>query len=74
MQKGYKRNFEPLKILTDSQVEQIHSATLNVLEEVGFKYESKKALKVLEDRGCSIDYDKMIAKIPPSLVGTARTN
>jgi len=68
MQKGYKRNFEPLKILTDSQVEQIHSATLNVLEEVGFKYESKKALKVLEDRGCIIDYDKMIAKIPPSLV------
>jgi trimethylamine--corrinoid protein Co-methyltransferase len=68
MEKGYKRNFEPLKILTDSQVEQIHSATLNVLEEVGFKYESKKALKALEDRGCSIDYDKMIAKIPPSLV------
>ncbi len=68
MQTGYKRNFEPLKILTDSQVEQIHSATLNVLEEVGFKYESGKALKLLEDKGCNIDYDKMVAKIPPSLV------
>ena len=68
MQRGFKRNFEPLKVLTNSQVEQIHAASLNVLEEVGFKYESAKALKLLEDHGCKIDYDRMIAKIPPSLV------
>ena len=68
MQKGFKRKFEPIKILTDSQVEQIHSSTLGVLEEVGFKYESEKALKVLEEHGCTIDHDTMIAKIPPSLV------
>lgn len=73
MQKGYKRNFEPIKILTDSQVEQIHSASLNVLEEVGFKYESKKALKLLEEHGCKVDYETMIAKIPPSLVEWAIT-
>jgi trimethylamine--corrinoid protein Co-methyltransferase len=68
MQKGFKRNFEPVRILTDSQVEQIHTASLNVLEEVGFKYESSKALKLLEEHGCSVDYKTMIAKIPPSLV------
>ncbi|MCL5072028.1 MAG: trimethylamine methyltransferase family protein [Actinobacteria bacterium] len=68
MQKGFKRNFEPLKILTDSQIEQIHSASLNVLEEIGFKYESERALKLLEEHGCRVDYDTMIAKIPPSLV------
>ncbi len=68
MQKGFKRNFEPIKILTDSQVEQIHTATLNVLEDVGFKYESIKALNILEKHGCEIDYETMIAKIPPSLV------
>lgn len=68
MQNGFKRKFEPLKILTDSQIEQIHTDSLNVLDEVGFKYESKKALKLLEDHGCKVNYDTMIAKIPPSLV------
>ena len=64
MQKGFKRNFEPLKILTDSQVDQLHSSTLQVLDDIGFKYESDKALKVLEERGCIVDYDTKIAKIP----------
>jgi trimethylamine--corrinoid protein Co-methyltransferase len=68
MQKGFKRKFEPIKILTDSQVEHIHTSALNVLDEIGFKYESKKALKLLEEHGCVIDYDTMVAKIPPSLV------
>ena len=68
MQNGYKRNFEPVRILSESQVEQIHSSTLQVLDEVGFKYESDKALKLLEEHGCSVDYETKIAKIPPDLV------
>ena len=68
MQRGFKRKFEPIKILTDSQVEHIHTASLGVLEEIGFKYESKKALKLLEEHGCIVDHDTMIAKIPPSVV------
>jgi trimethylamine--corrinoid protein Co-methyltransferase len=68
MQRGFKRKFEPIKILTDSQVEHIHTAALNILDDIGFKYESKRALKLLEEHGCKIDYDTMIAKIPPSLV------
>ncbi len=68
MQRGFKRNFEPIKVLTDSQVEQIHTATLNVLDEVGFKYESKRALKLLEEHGARVNYETMVAKLPPSLV------
>jgi len=68
MQKGYKLNFEPVKVLSDSKVEQIHTASLDILDVVGFKYESKKALKLLEEHGCNVNYDTMIAKIPPSLV------
>ncbi|MBM3705964.1 MAG: hypothetical protein FJW66_05505 [Actinobacteria bacterium] len=74
MQKGFKRNFEPLKVLTESQVEQIHAATLNVLDEVGFKYESRKALKVLEEHGARVDQETMTAKLPPSLVEWAIAN
>jgi len=68
MQNGFKRTFDPIKILTDSQVEQIHTASLNVLDEVGFKYESNKVLKILDGHGCRVDNKTMIAKIPPSLV------
>ncbi len=68
MQKGFKRNFEPIRILNGSQVEQLHSSTLQVLDEIGFKYESGKALKVLEERGCIVDYDTKIARIPPDIV------
>lgn len=64
MQKGFKRNFEPIRILTDSQVEQIHTASLNVLEEVGFKYESQRVLKLLGEHGCVVNYENMIVKIP----------
>jgi len=68
MQKGFTRNFEPIKILTDSQVEQIHRSSLIVLEEVGFNYNSKKALKLLEKNGCKVDYEASVAKIPATLV------
>ncbi|GAI20529.1 unnamed protein product, partial [marine sediment metagenome] len=37
MRRGYIRNIEPLKILTDTQVEAIHRGTLDVLEETGFQ-------------------------------------
>jgi len=68
MQKGFKRKFEPIKILSDSQIEQIHTASLQVLGEVGFKYDSNKSLKLLQSNGCIVDYETKIAKIPPDLI------
>lgn len=68
MQKGFSRNFEPIKILTDSKVEQLHYSSLHVLDDIGFKYDSEKALKLLKEHGCRVDYETRIAKIPPSLV------
>ena len=68
MQKGFTRNFEPIRILRENQVEQIHKASLNVLNEVGFKFDSDKALKLLEENGCKVDYNSKIAKIPSNLV------
>jgi len=68
MQKGFKRNFEPIRILSENQIDHLHSSTLQVLDEIGFKYDSDKALKILEEHGCRVDYDTKIAKIPPDLV------
>jgi trimethylamine--corrinoid protein Co-methyltransferase len=68
MRKGFSRNYDPIKILTNSQVEAIHRGTLDVLEKKGVQFESEKALKILEKNGCTVDYESKIAKIPEFLV------
>ncbi|MEW5817659.1 MAG: trimethylamine methyltransferase family protein [Spirochaetota bacterium] len=68
MRRGFQRKFEPIKILTDSQIEAIHRATLDVLEKTGIKFESERALKLLEKNGCRVDYENRIARIPGFLV------
>ena len=45
MRKGFVRKFEPLRILTDTQVEYIHTISLEILEKTGVKFESKRALE-----------------------------
>jgi len=68
MRRGFQRNFNPVKILTDSQVEALHRATLDVLEKTGVKFESERALKLLEKNGCIVDYEERIARMPGYLV------
>ena len=68
MRRGFKRRFEPLRILTDSQVEYIHTASLDILENTGVKFESKRALNLLEKSGCSVDYENRVSRFPPYLV------
>ncbi len=68
MLKGFTRNFKPLEILTEEQVEAIHRGALDVLEETGVRIEHKRALRLLEQNGCQVDYDEMRARFPPGLV------
>ena len=68
MRKGFTRKFEPVKILSSTQVEYIHSATLEVLEKTGVKLESDKVLKLLKESGCKVDFETRIVKFPPHLV------
>ena len=68
MRKGFTRKIVPLKILSDTQVEYIHSTTLEVLEKTGVKFESERALKILKEKGCIVDFSTRIAKFPSWLV------
>ncbi len=68
MQRGFKRKFEPVKILSDSQIEHIHTSAVSVLGKTGFRYDSDKALKLLEKNGCIIDYKTKRARIPAGLI------
>ena len=66
--KGFTRKFRPLEILTEEQMESIHRATLDTLENTGVRIEHKKGLQLLEKNGCKVNFDDMRAKFPPSLV------
>lgn len=70
MLKGFTRNFEPLKILTDEKIDAIERGVFYILEKVGLKFEveTPKAFKVFKEGGCMVNFDSKIVKFPPGLV------
>jgi trimethylamine--corrinoid protein Co-methyltransferase len=57
-----------LKILSDDQLNQIQSATLEILEEVGIFCPSNKALSIYAEHGAHVDLETQIVKLPNSIV------
>jgi trimethylamine--corrinoid protein Co-methyltransferase len=51
-------------ILSPSEIEQIHEATMEILEQVGVRFPSEKALAVFAANGCQVDRATQIVKIP----------
>ena len=58
-----------LTFLSDSEVEQIHEASLRILKETGVRVPSEKVRKLLAEHGAGIDGD--IVKIPKPMVEEA---
>jgi len=57
-----------LRILSDEQLEDLKSATLQILDEVGIHCPSEKALDIYAGSGARVDHDTQIVKIPPEVV------
>ncbi len=57
--------------LSTEELDQLQVATLTILEEVGVKFPSEKALAIFADHGAQVDHDSQIVKIPPDLVRKA---
>jgi trimethylamine--corrinoid protein Co-methyltransferase len=60
-----------LEILTPQEVEKIHTATLHIIENVGVRFPSKRALEVWEANGARVDHDSMIVKVRPQIIEEA---
>lgn len=56
------------KVLSSRDIVKIHEAALEVMEETGVRFPSSRALDILEEAGCSIDRETMVAKLPSDLV------
>ncbi len=63
-----KSNYQ---VLSEKEKERIHDDSLKILLEVGVRYISEKALKILEQHGAIIDWKDKSAKIPGNLVQQA---
>jgi len=57
-----------LRFLTRGQVEKIHAATLEVLEDVGLRTASKQILEVFSKAGAEVDQKDRRVRIPQHLV------
>jgi len=69
-----KASIQPIKsklkvsILDDQEISQINQNARTVMEEVGVKFPSEKALKIFSEVGAKVDFDTQIVKIPADLL------
>ena len=66
--KGFTREFKPLEILSEVEVEAIHKGTLDVLWGTGLRFEHEGALKLFQKEGCKVDHGNRRVRFPPGLV------
>lgn len=55
-------------ILASHDIERIHEHSLDLLERVGIDYKTPKALDVLHELGCPVDYGQTRARLPRDVV------
>ncbi len=56
------------RFLDPAQREQLHEATLSVLEQAGVKFPSTKALEILAQAGARVDFQTQIVRFPPEML------
>lgn len=60
-----------LEILTPQEVQKIHDASLHIIENVGVRFPSKRALKIWETNGATVDHESMIVRVKPHIIEEA---
>jgi trimethylamine--corrinoid protein Co-methyltransferase len=61
-------------ILEDKQLDQLQSATLEILEQVGIHCPSEKALKIYAEHGGIVDYSRQVVRLPSQVVMEAMSH
>lgn len=60
-----------LEILSKADLERIHAATIEVIESVGVRFPSEKALDIWEEHNADVDRESMIVKVPGEVIEAA---
>jgi trimethylamine---corrinoid protein Co-methyltransferase len=56
-------------LLSDEQVERVHEASLEILEQVGMLVRNKRAVEIFSEHGAQVDKDRQIVRLPRKVVG-----
>jgi trimethylamine--corrinoid protein Co-methyltransferase len=62
-----------LEILTTEEIKKIHEATLWIIEHVGIRFPSPRALEIWEANGATVDREKKIVKVRGDVIEEALT-
>jgi trimethylamine---corrinoid protein Co-methyltransferase len=60
--------YEPVRALSDDQLEAIHDASLTILEEIGMDFLHADARRILKDAGADVSPDNERVRLPRGLV------
>jgi len=60
-----------LEVLTTEEVKKIHEATLWIVEHVGVRFPSQRALEIWEANGATVDREKKIVRVKGDLIEEA---
>ena len=60
------------KLFSQSEVDRVHEASLEILENVGMLVRNEKALAIFAKNGCQVDMQTMMVKFPREVVEKAR--
>jgi len=60
-----------LEILTPEEVRRIHTTTLDIIENVGVRFPSQKALDIWDAHGAQVNRDSSIVKVPGHIIEEA---
>jgi trimethylamine---corrinoid protein Co-methyltransferase len=55
-------------LLSQNQVERVHQASLEIMEDIGVLVRNQKARQIFSEHGASVDSESQIVKIPASVV------
>jgi trimethylamine--corrinoid protein Co-methyltransferase len=60
-----------LNVLSPEDVQRIHSATLDIIENVGVRFPSEKVLDIWEAHGATVDRNTSLVKVPARIIEDA---
>jgi len=60
-----------IKILSDRDIKDIHTATLDIIQNTGVRFPSERALQIWSAHGAEVDPDSQIVKAKPDLIESA---
>ncbi len=69
--KGYTRKYKSLQLLSDSDVEAIHTASVDILKETGVKFDSEWACDFFKKNDCMVNNESRIVRFPEGMVEEA---